>query len=141
MAALTVLCHPPVRPEPFGLVVIEAMAVAAPRRSGAPEAGRDRAGRGHRLLVPVGDADAFADSAVPSDRGKPGTSRPNERCPPAIGWFVSTQRAFCQASRGSVFPCNSPVNGRMHRDGSALRGELTRYLLLYRKRIRLTFMA
>ena len=41
MAALTVLCHTPIRPEPFGLVLIEAMAsgcpVVAPRAGGPAE--------------------------------------------------------------------------------------------------------
>jgi len=39
MAALTVLCHTPLRPEPFGLVLIEAMAVGCPvvaPRAGGP---------------------------------------------------------------------------------------------------------
>jgi glycosyltransferase involved in cell wall biosynthesis len=62
MAALTVLCHTPVRPEPFGLVAIEAMAVGCPVI--APLAGgpaeivqEDITG----YLVPPGDIGAFAD--------------------------------------------------------------------------------
>lgn len=62
MAALTALCHTPVQPEPFGLVVIEAMAmgcpVVAPRAGGPAETVADgQTG----FLVPMGDADAFAD--------------------------------------------------------------------------------
>jgi glycosyltransferase involved in cell wall biosynthesis len=62
MAALTVLCHTPVRPEPFGLVAIEAMAVGCPVI--APLAGgpaeivqEDVTG----YLVPPGKTEAFAD--------------------------------------------------------------------------------
>lgn len=61
MAALTVLCHTPVQPEPFGLVVIEAMAVGcpvvAPRAGGPAETVADGT---TGFLVPMGDAEAFA---------------------------------------------------------------------------------
>jgi glycosyltransferase involved in cell wall biosynthesis len=63
MAALTVLCHTPVQPEPFGLVVIEAMAVGcpvvAPRAGGPAETVADGS---TGFLVPIGDAEAFANS-------------------------------------------------------------------------------
>jgi glycosyltransferase involved in cell wall biosynthesis len=62
MAALTALCHTPIRPEPFGLVAIEAMAVGcpvvAPRAGGPAETVLDGS---TGFLVPIGDADAFAD--------------------------------------------------------------------------------
>jgi glycosyltransferase involved in cell wall biosynthesis len=61
MAALTVLCHTPVRPEPFGLVPIEAMAVGCPvvaTRGGGPAETVLDGSTG--FLVPIGDADAFA---------------------------------------------------------------------------------
>jgi glycosyltransferase involved in cell wall biosynthesis len=62
MAALTALCHTPVRPEPFGLVVIEAMAVAcpvvAPNAGGPAETVLDGT---TGFLVPIGDFSLFAD--------------------------------------------------------------------------------
>jgi len=62
MAALTALCHTPVQPEPFGLVIIEAMAVAcpvvAPNAGGPAETVLDGT---TGYLVPIGDAEAFAD--------------------------------------------------------------------------------
>jgi glycosyltransferase involved in cell wall biosynthesis len=62
MAALTVLCHTPVKPEPFGLVLIEAMAVGCPvvaARAGGPLEIIEDGVSG--WLVPPGDAAAFAD--------------------------------------------------------------------------------
>ena len=62
MAALTVLCHTPIRPEPFGLVLIEAMAsgcpVVAPRAGGPAEIVVDDS---TGLLAAQGDASGFAD--------------------------------------------------------------------------------
>lgn len=62
MAALTALCHTPTKPEPFGLVLIEAMAVGcpvvAPRAGGPMEIIEDKVSG---WLVPPGDAPAFAD--------------------------------------------------------------------------------
>ena len=62
MAALTVLCHTPLRPEPFGLVLIEAMAVGcpvvAPRAGGPADIVLDGT---TGYLVPTGDAKSFAD--------------------------------------------------------------------------------
>jgi len=76
MAALTVLCHTPTKPEPFGLVLIEAMAVGcpvvAPRAGGPMEIIEDEVSG---WLVPPGDAAAFADRlcrliAAPDDRNR-----------------------------------------------------------------------
>jgi glycosyltransferase involved in cell wall biosynthesis len=87
MAALTVLCHTPVRPEPFGLVPIEAMAVGcpvvAPRAGGPAETVVDGS---TGFLVPLGDADAFADRLCrliedPGRRAEMGTA--------ARAWVVS----------------------------------------------------
>ncbi len=65
MAALTLLCHTPIRPEPFGLVVIEAMAigcpVVAPRAGGPAEIITDEA---TGLLAPAGDPAGFAERVI-----------------------------------------------------------------------------
>jgi glycosyltransferase involved in cell wall biosynthesis len=62
MAALTVLCHTPVRPEPFGLVVIEAMAVGCPVVAPCAGGPAETVLEGVTgFLVAPGDADAFAD--------------------------------------------------------------------------------
>ena len=62
MAALTVLCHTPLRPEPFGLVLIEAMAVGcpvvAPRAGGPADIVLDGT---TGYLVPPSDVGSFAD--------------------------------------------------------------------------------
>jgi glycosyltransferase involved in cell wall biosynthesis len=62
MAALTVLCHSPLRPEPFGLVLIEAMAVGrpvvAPRAGGPADIVLDGT---TGFLVPPSDVESFAD--------------------------------------------------------------------------------
>ena len=76
MAALTALCHTPVKPEPFGLVLIEAMAVGCPVV--APRAGGPMEIIEHGVsgwLVPQGDAPAFADRlcrliAAPDSRSR-----------------------------------------------------------------------
>jgi glycosyltransferase involved in cell wall biosynthesis len=65
MAALTLLCHTPIQPEPFGLVVIEAMAVGCPVV--APQAGGPAeiiADGETGLLAPMGDAGAFAERVL-----------------------------------------------------------------------------
>ena len=62
MAALTALCHTPLRPEPFGLVLIEAMAigrpVVAPRAGGPADIVLDGT---TGYLVPSGDVGSLAD--------------------------------------------------------------------------------
>jgi glycosyltransferase involved in cell wall biosynthesis len=65
MAALTLLCHTPVQPEPFGLVVIEAMAVGCPvvaPRAGGPAEIIDDEETG--LLAPMGDPAGFAERVI-----------------------------------------------------------------------------
>jgi glycosyltransferase involved in cell wall biosynthesis len=62
MAALTMLCHTSARPEPFGLVVIEAMAVGcpviAPLAGGPAEIVQENV---TGYLVPPGEVAVFAD--------------------------------------------------------------------------------
>ena len=80
LAALTVLCHTPVRPEPFGLVLIEAMAAGCPvvaSRAGGPEEIVEDGVSG--LLVAPGDADGFAEQicrliASPDERTRIATA-------------------------------------------------------------------
>jgi glycosyltransferase involved in cell wall biosynthesis len=80
MAALTVLCHTPLRPEPFGLVLIEAMAVGrpvvAPRAGGPADIVLDGT---TGYLVPPSDVGSFADRLCllvedPSQAARMGTA-------------------------------------------------------------------
>lgn len=73
LAAADILVHPPVRPEPFGRVLIEAMALAKPvvaaAAGGIPEIVVDGE---TGYLVPPGDVDAFVRALRPllSDPGR-----------------------------------------------------------------------
>lgn len=64
LGAADILIHPPTRPEPFGLAVIEAMALGKPVVAAAAGGVLEIVEHGTSgLLVPPGDAAAFAEAA------------------------------------------------------------------------------
>jgi glycosyltransferase involved in cell wall biosynthesis len=84
MADLDALAAPSTLPEPFGLVLVEALAsgvpVVATNVGGAPEI--VSRGRGFGLLVPPGDVDRLADAIVELLSWPMARTRPRERRKP-----------------------------------------------------------